>query len=459
MALRIPFLTSSKSPLANENSLVEEDARARSSLQQLMCVGSIALLCMTLGGWIAWQYPFTDALDRSGTPIGGDFPMFYLSGKAVWEHRTADLYNLQANHHDLHQLFPGLASQSVLPYRYPPFVAMLLSPLAALPYGAALLVWIVFQIGCGIAAYAIARRELGILRSEWKQSLLIMSLGFPLVWEAILGGQASLLAVLIVVASEVLLRKKQWFWAGVVLGLAAYKPPVLLFVGLAQVIRVPRILVGITASVLLLITASVGVCGWQTLKDYINVTLQLSGTGPWNVPTPMEKVHGLVEIANWFSPRLGKWCVVLSGFAASIGVATWLRRTSQDEQAKQDWQSTQACADLGLALLLLIQLTANPYLPIYDLVLLLPVIWFGGNALWSTWGNPSAAGIRWLGPVLMALVMGAHLSQAICPPGTPKPFSLFLLGLALWLAGVCHFWGRMKKGFDPNQEQSLLKVR
>lgn len=459
MALRIPFLTSSKTALPNENSSAEEAARAQASLQQLICVGSIALLCMTLGGWIAWQYPFTDALDRSGTPMGGDFPMFYLSGKAVWEHRTADLYNLQANHHDLHQLFPGLASQSVLPYRYPPFVAMLLSPLAALPYGVALVVWISFQIGCGIAAFAIARRELGVLRSEWKQSLLIMSLGFPLVWEAILGGQASLLAVLIVVASEVLLRKKHWFWAGVILGLAAYKPPVLLFVGLAQVIRAPRLLTGIFASVLLLLGTSVCVCGQQTLKDYINVTLQLSGSSPWNVPTPIEKVHGLVEIANWFSPRLGKWCVVLGGFAASISVALWLRRTSQAEQTAQNAIATQAYADLGLALLLLIQLIANPYLPIYDLVLLLPVIWFGGNALWNAYGKPSATNIRWLGPVLMALVMGAHLSQAICPPGTPKPFSLFLLGLALWFAGVCHFWGRMKKGFDPNQEQSLLKVR
>jgi len=391
--------------------------------------------------------------------MGGDFPMFYLSGKAVWEHRTADLYNLQANHHDLHQLFPGLASQSVLPYRYPPFVAMLLSPLAALPYSAALIVWIAFQIGCGILAFAIARRELGILRSEWKQSLLIMSLGFPLVWEAILGGQASLLAVLIVVASEVLLRKKQWFLAGVILGLAAYKPPVLLFVGLSQVIRAPRLLVGIATTVLLLGGASVGLCGWQTLSDYIDVTLQLSGSGPWNVPTPIEKVHGLVEIANWISPRLGKWCVVLGGFAASIGVATWLRRTSRDVQTTNDAAATQACADLGLAILLLIQLTANPYLPIYDLVLLLPAIWFGGNALWIIGGNPSAASVRWLGPVLMALVMGAHLSQAVCPPGTPKPFSLFLLGLAVWLASVCHFWGRTKKGFDPHREKSLLKVR
>lgn len=459
MALRIPFSTSSSTAAAIVKSPAEEDARAQVSLQQLMCVGSIALLCLTLGGWIAWQYPFASALDRSGTPMGGDFPMFYLSGKAVWEHRTADLYNLQANHHDLHKLFPGLASQSVLPYRYPPFVALLLSPLAVLPYGAALAIWIAFQMGCGMAAFAIARRELGILRSEWKQSLMLMSLGFPLVWEAILGGQASLLAVLIVVASEVLLRKKQWFWAGAILGLAAYKPPVLLFVGLAQVIRAPRLIVGIAATVLLLGTASVSVCGWQTLKDYVDVTLQLSGSGPWNVPTPVEKVHGLVEIAKWISPRFGKWMIVLAGFVASVGVAVWLRRTSRDQQTEQDAIATQVSADLGLVLLLLIQLTANPYLPIYDLVLLLPVIWFGGNALWSTWGNPSVANIRWLGPVLLALVMGAHLSQAVCPPGTPKPFSLFLLGLAIWLASVCHFRGRMKKGFDPYQEQSLLKVR
>ena len=73
---------------------------------------------------------YDDLLDRSGTPLGADFSMFYVAGQMTAAGETAQLYDQAAHQARLHDLFPGIDPQFALPYRYPPIVALLMVPLA-----------------------------------------------------------------------------------------------------------------------------------------------------------------------------------------------------------------------------------------------------------------------------------------------------------------------------------------
>ena len=52
-----------------------------------------AILVLFVLGWIGWFYPYDDLLDRSGTPLGADFSMFYIAGQVVWDGAGDQLYD------------------------------------------------------------------------------------------------------------------------------------------------------------------------------------------------------------------------------------------------------------------------------------------------------------------------------------------------------------------------------
>src|SRR5688572_8336785 len=84
--------------------------------------------------WVASFYPYNDWLDSQGTPLGGDYVMFYLGGQIVADGHAERLYDQQEHCQRLRQLFPSLGDGDLLPYRYPPYVAAAFTPLAQLPF-------------------------------------------------------------------------------------------------------------------------------------------------------------------------------------------------------------------------------------------------------------------------------------------------------------------------------------
>src|SRR5438046_1228675 len=87
-----------------------------------------------LTAWIVNFRPFDDLVDRAGTPLGADYGVFYLPGRMVLRGRPHDLYAHEAQQRALHELFPSLDPGDWLPFRYPPWVAAAMAPLAAWPY-------------------------------------------------------------------------------------------------------------------------------------------------------------------------------------------------------------------------------------------------------------------------------------------------------------------------------------
>ena len=244
-----------------------------------------ATLLVFLIGWVSWTYPWDDFLDRSGTPLGADYAMFYVAGQVVLDGDADHLYDQAEHQRRLHELFPGVDPAFCLPFRYPPFVALLMAPLAALPYPASFCAFLAISLIAWGAALAILARHLQSLRGAWRRPVLWAILGWPVAWETLLGGQAALIGLAILCAGVALLRRERFFLAGVVLALAAYKPNLLALVIIGCVVRYPRLLRGLVPTLGLLGLLACVPGGWDVCRGYLAFGSQMA-VSSWDVETP-----------------------------------------------------------------------------------------------------------------------------------------------------------------------------
>lgn len=384
-----------------------------------------ALGVLLLGGWMAWFYPFDDLLDHSGTPLGADFAMFYVSGQLVAD-GAGHLYGQAEHQRRLHALFPGLDAEFALPYRYPPLVAAGMAPLARLPYAAAYFVF----LGLSGMAWLVALRclwaELPSLREHWRSPVCWALLGWPVAWETLLGGQASMFGLLILAAAYRLLRNQRYAVAGVVLALALYKPNLLLFVVMGCVLRHPRILLGLVPASFGMLLLCLWPAGSEGLIEYRQLSTSLASQ-TWDVATPYWKVHGL---APWFSALpLGRLVCLAAGVALTLLLTVASPRDDKDRRAT---------TPLWFAGLVSINFLFNPYAPLYDLVLLVVPALLVAEYATARCGPHVDRQLCNIQIALAVLYFGPHLSQGVAKITGVQLFALAVLAvLAGQLASFC----------------------
>ncbi|MBW3600600.1 MAG: DUF2029 domain-containing protein [Planctomycetes bacterium] len=381
------------------------------------------LAAMLLGWWWSF-YPFNDLLSAQGTPLGADFAMFYTAGRLFWEGGADQLYNQAEHQRRLLELFPGISPDFCLPYRYPPFVAAAMAPLAALPYAASYAVFAALSVACGFAAAQRLSRDLRILQGPWRRPILSLAAAWPVALENVLGGQAAMLALLIAAGTVACLDKRRWLLAGCVLGLAAYKPNVLLLFAAGLIAWQPKLLAGAALSGAALAILSLACAGSRVCGDWLELSLRLTA-GPWDLETPFWKVHSL---ASWFAlavPGAGRMLALSAGAVAAVAVGRWMRRHAVD--------APQRLA--ALSLLITINALGNPYTPIYDLLLL------AAGGVWLAESFYSKAD-RARGDIgctaafaIGLLFLGPHISQAIA-----KMCGMQLFPLALAACAIGQAW-------------------
>jgi len=384
------------------------------------------LLTLFLFGWVLWFFPYDDLLDRSGTPLGADFSMFYVAGKTVAEGDAAALYDPAAAQTRLHNLFPGIDPHFALPYRYPPLVALVMAPLACLPYPMAIGCFMAMGLASAWLGLRLLLGENGVTSRVDRRLCYLCFLGWPVVLETWVGGQASLFAFLIVSAGIVLMQRERYEWAGAVWALAAYKPNVLLLVVIGCVLFRPRILRGLIPVGAVMFGLTWSVAGWGGILEYIDLTSQLA-TQPWNVQTPFWKVHG---IAQWLTPLIGsqaKLVTLLLGLLATLGIVWRWRQTDDSPRSL-----------LPYALLITVNVLANPYIPIYDLTLLAVGVILLILAEPMRQRYPFARYPLAWHVALATLYFGPHLSQTVSKATGLQLFPLALLGFACFQARM--FW-------------------
>lgn len=145
---------------------------------------AIAAACvstsMYLLALLAWL-PGADGLTVSKTPPGADFSAFYNAGTMAASAPLGATYDTTATQASFAELF-GL--KTLLPWHYPPSAALLLIPLAALPYPLALGLW----LATGVGVLALVLRPL-----LTNKRLTLAALTFPGFATSIVYGQNGLL--------------------------------------------------------------------------------------------------------------------------------------------------------------------------------------------------------------------------------------------------------------------------
>lgn len=220
-----------------------------------------AAICSIVGTAICMAFLFataTGTLDLLGRPLGTDFSSFWTAGSMALDHNAADAYVWE--HHRAMQIRTH-GNEKFFPWSYPPTFLMVAAVLALLPYVQALVVW---QGVTALTALVVFR---SILPSG---QALLLAVGFPAVMICLGHGQTGFLTAALLAGGVVLLQRFE-IWAGVLFGLAAYKPqfglllPIVLIAG-----GYWRAIASAAATVLAVAGLTVILWGWPVWQAFLD---------------------------------------------------------------------------------------------------------------------------------------------------------------------------------------------
>jgi len=163
-----------------------------------------------------------------------DFTMLYTGGALVRDGHGAQLYDLDLQTRYQQRILAGRSFRDgLLPFNYPPYVALLLSPLTRLPLTTAYGVWMLLQTG--LLGWLL--RRLWQITSSWphqeRMTCLVTILAFTPLLNTLLLGSFSLLLLVSWVEGYVQLKAFRERRAGLWLALGALKPQSVVAFGVA----------------------------------------------------------------------------------------------------------------------------------------------------------------------------------------------------------------------------------
>lgn len=319
----------------------------------------LGLSVLAIAGWVA----LSDGLvDRNGKPLGTDFSSFYAAGSLVLDGRAADVYDMAAHYAREQQIF-GVAT----PYYgwlYPPIFLLIASPLAAMHYPLALLVWQTASFALYLAVIGRIARRMKMHGTAHGPLWLVIAAGFPAVLINLGHGQNGFLSGGLLGAALLALPARP-VAAGVLFGLLAYKPQ------LAMVLPIALLAGGQWRAIL-----AAGI----TVMALVGISSLLFGAGLWFAfAASMETSRkllleqgdvGFEKLQSVFAAvRLWGGGIALAYAMHALASAAVLRGVAWT------WRS-RADRDLKAALLVVATLLASPHVIDYDLTILAVAIAF-----------------------------------------------------------------------------------
>lgn len=153
-----------------------------------------------------------------------DFVAYYSAAHLAATGAGTPIYNLAAfGHFERALVHPLIVRDGVLPYVYPPYLAILMAPLGALPYGVAWLMWLAFNAVLISAVTITLQRYLRLGRVA-ATLLWTASLSFLPVFVTAIQGQTSILLLALFTSAFLALRAERPWVAGALLSLTLIKP-------------------------------------------------------------------------------------------------------------------------------------------------------------------------------------------------------------------------------------------
>ncbi|GAB2572513.1 glycosyltransferase 87 family protein [Kribbella endophytica] len=256
----------------------------------------------------AWAYGLFDGMI--------DLRVYRMGGSVLLD--RASLYDAQ---------LPG----SGLPFTYPPFAAIAMVPLAAVPWGVALVVWTTISVLCIGAIWRAALPE-----SAWNllpqrftnqriailAALTLASLLLEPVWQTIQFGQINLLLTAMILLDLIRPQNARWrgFWVGVTIGIKLTPLPFLAFLLVTKQWRAFR-----NALLGLLATMAIGFVvvpnqSWEYWTVVIRNANRVGGLAYTANQSFMGFLSRLGDDAGWIQPV---WFVLSAVFGLLV---LWLAR-------------------------------------------------------------------------------------------------------------------------------------
>ncbi len=305
--------------------------------------------------WIGWGISIltgSGRTDRAGQVIGADYLQFYAAGTTLNLGEQKRLYDFPFQS-QLEQQILGPELLYFHAYLNPPFLAILYSPLARLPYLISFAVWSllgIFFLWGGI-------RCLNVPPSSWPYCISF----FP-VFAAFTFGQNSLLSFALLAASTRLWEKRPLL-SGLIASLVAYKPQLLLGVALFGCFdgrRGLRFLTGLGAGAGTLALVCFAFFP-EASNAYLDFSLHIMPRLPEWYDFPTWQLHTL----------RGFWRLLLPGIPQIADGITAIFSLIVIREAIQLWKNPILSLPLQLAVAHLLTLAITPHAMIYDWTLLL----------------------------------------------------------------------------------------
>jgi hypothetical protein len=397
--------------------------RERLTVYPRIFIALYLLFCLALV-YSAARSPtgLTDFLDR---PLGTDFSQFWMASSLTLAGEPAQAYNfpqfLAAQKAFFHVDFP-------FPWVYPPTGLLLVMPLALLPYLPSLAVWLALTL----APYLAVLRRLAPHPLVWS-----LSLAYPGTFQNFVHGQNGFLTAALVGWGLVLLDHAP-VAGGILLGLASFKPHLMILIPLALVAgRRFKALAALLASAALLGLTSFLVLGkrvWLAFWQNATVPMQLVEQGRMPVQKMITPFAAALQAGAGLSLSLALHLVIMAGVAGGV---FWV------------WHRGASLAVRGAALVLGLLLFTPHAFP-YDLTLLaLPLAWLG----WQGYRHGFLSGelpvllLAWLSPLLV------FISTATRVPLVP----VILAALFVLVLKRCQMEARWAGG--PAKPETPLTVK
>src|SRR5687767_3009633 len=210
-----------------------------------------------------------------GPLLGADFAGFYTSGWILHDYPPAALYDAGLQSTLYHELFPAAPAGEFLPYAHAPFFALLMLPLALLPYPIAYILFLLIAPAMYAAGLIVLRPVLKHLTDDdaWTAALLAASY-LPFLIENWVGGQFAVFGFLWMAIALRFALSDRPLASGLALSICFYKPTLLVVIlPMLLIGRQFRVLLGVTIGGITLVALSLLVVGVDGCAAYARLLL------------------------------------------------------------------------------------------------------------------------------------------------------------------------------------------
>lgn len=340
-----------------------------------------------------------------------DFSVTYIGSRMVYLGMGAKLYDLGEQQKLKSEL---LKDAGPLVFEHPPFEALILAPLGALPYKTAYLIWGLMNVAIWLVLPYLLRPYATCPKDDL--AYLVLWFLFAPLGIALFQGQSSIVLLLLFAVTLIQLKRGHEQIAGLCLGLGLFKFQFVLPFALIFLLRRKwKFLGGFALSGAALGILSLIAVGWKGVLDYLRL-LAAVGSHPASVSygsaTDMATLQGLIHVLLKDSAHgLTAWFAVAAISLLLVGMTAWYWNRSEEDDANFDLMFAVAIA---VSLVTGFHMFAHDISPLLlAMFLVLPKIAAHGDiGLRLLLGSTLV--VFWIPPVYFILV-AQHSLYLFCP--------------------------------------------